>query len=193
MINKKLILTVGIISIFFISSLLIIPSNVQACSCVKPGTVEESKIKSDAVFEGTATSVKTSSQSLFRSSERAVKASFQVNEVWKGHVAPTLEVKTPESKDSCGYTFKVGERYLVYAKTTGKSLQALCSATLLHSEANQHIKLLGIGSLPPQPDIPVKKTESSFAQGWYIGLGGVAVVSLISVFYRQRKRSKSRT
>jgi len=193
--NKKQWISVGLAIALLVGSLFFIPSTVQACSCVKPGSVEESKIKSDAVFEGTATSVKASSIALFRSSEKAVKASFQVNEVWKGHVAPSIEVKTAQSEESCGYTFKEGERYLVYATTTGKSLEAICSATLLHSEANEHIKLLGIGSLPPQPQsgIIVQQTESSFSQGWYIALGSVAVISILLLLFRKQKRSKSRT
>ncbi|WP_054024846.1 hypothetical protein [Bacillus sp. FJAT-28004] len=190
---KKQWISVGLVLALFVGSLFFIPSTVQACSCVKAGSVEESKIKSDAVFEGTATSVKTSSITLFRSSEKAVKASFQVNEVWKGHVAPTIEVKTAESEESCGYAFKEGERYLVYATTTGKSLEALCSATLLHSEANEHIKQLGMGSLPPQPGITVQQTDSSFSLSWYIALSGVAVISLVSLLFSKRKQSKSRT
>ena len=44
-----------------------------------------------------------------------VTVSFQVSEVWKGPQPVTLEVSTSRDGASCGYPFKEGQEYLVYA------------------------------------------------------------------------------
>jgi hypothetical protein len=192
--RKKRWIGLGLAAALFASSLLFFPREASACSCVKSDSIQEITSRSDAVFEGTATSVKSSSLTLFRSPAKAVKASFQVNEVWKGHVAPTIEVLTANSSDSCGFEFQEGERYLVYAAATGKSMEvSLCSGTMLHSKANEHIAWLGSGSLPPQPSSDIQQTDDSLPRSIYLGIGALAVVMTGMIVYRKQKRSKSRT
>jgi hypothetical protein len=192
--SKKRWNMIWLITAVFASSMLFFPKETSACSCVRSDSIEEIKNKSDAVFEGTATSVKPSSLTLFRSSGKAVKASFQVNEVWKGHVTPTLEVLTASGSDSCGFEFQEGERYLVYAAATGKSMEvSLCSGTMLHSKANEHIAWLGNGSLPPQLGTDLQQADHSSSWKLYLAIGGLAAVLIGYVFYRKQKRFKSRT
>ncbi|WP_169082941.1 hypothetical protein [Paenibacillus sp. PL91] len=192
--SKKRWIGIWLAAAVFASSLLLFPRDASACSCVKPDSIQETISKSDAVFEGTATSIKPSSISLFPSQAKAVKASFRVNEVWKGHVAPTLEVLTANGSDSCGFEFQEGERYLVYAASTGKSMElSLCSGTMLHSEAHEHIEWLGSGSMPPQPSSANQQTDDSISKGLYIGIGAIIAVLIGFLVYRKQKGSKSRT
>ncbi|OBZ17016.1 hypothetical protein [Bacillus sp. FJAT-26390] len=185
---------IWLVAAVFAASMLFFPNDASACSCVRPDSIEEAKNKSDAVFEGTAKSVKPSSIALFRSSAKAVKASFQVNEVWKGHVTPTIEVLTASGSDTCGFVFQEGERYLVYAAATGKSMEvSLCSGTMLHSKANEHITWLGSGSLPPQPGSDLQQQEQSSPWKLYLVIGGLAAILVGYVYYRKQKRPKSRT
>ncbi|OMF24838.1 hypothetical protein BK133_22350 [Paenibacillus sp. FSL H8-0548] len=182
------------VSILISSSALLFPARAAACSCVKPGSVQEADVRSDAVFEGTVTKVKPTSARLLSSSVKAVKASFQVNEVWKGHVSPTIEVLTAEGSDSCGYEFVEGERYLVYATATGKALEVnLCSQTVLHSKADEQFMVLGSGSLPPQPNLEEQLSNDVFARNLIVFLSVIVAASSGLLLYRRYKGAKSRT
>lgn len=161
---------------------------------MKPGSVQESQARSDAIFEGTVTTVKSSTGLLSSSSAKAVKASFQVNEVWKGLVTPTIEVLTAAGSDSCGYEFVEGERYLVYAKATGKALEvSLCSQTVLHSKADEQFLVLGSGSLPPQPSVEDQLTSDGFTRSLILLLSVIIAASSGILLYRRHKGAKSRT
>lgn len=182
------------ISILISSSALLFPAPAAACSCVDPGSVEESQVRSDAIFEGTVTSVKSSTGLLSSSSAKAVKASFQVNEVWKGLVTPTIEIITTGGSDSCGYEFVEGERYLVYATATGKALEVnLCSKTVLHSKADEQFIALGSGSLPPQPSLEEQLTNDAFTRNLIIILSVIVAASSAILLYRRNKGTRSRT
>ncbi|MDQ8735286.1 hypothetical protein [Paenibacillus sp. LHD-38] len=193
MANKKIWMCIALILVLSTTGLFSFPTAANACICVKSDAVLENKSSSDAVFEGTATSVKASSLSVFRSDGKTIKASFQVNEVWKGHVAPSIEVLTADAEDSCGFAFKEGERYLVYATATGKSLVASCSATVLLSDAGEHIELLGSGSLPPQPDRVEQVVKDSNSGLFFLSIGAAAALAIIILFFCKRKQIKSRT
>jgi len=68
-------------------------------------------------------------------------ATFRVAEVWKGPEQETVEVTTALSDASCGYPFREGEGYLVYAS---EGLQAtLCSSTKPLSGAGADLEALG--------------------------------------------------
>lgn len=192
---KKRSIIVAIAAIIIAVSVVAAPRSALACSCVEPGSAQETMKRSDTVFEGTAISVKSLAPDLFRSSRSRVKASFQVNEVWKGHVAPQIEVLTAGSEDSCGYSFKEGERYLVYARATGSSLEAnLCSGTLLHQEAEEHIALLGSGSLPPHPSSEAQQQDDTPPRSIMIAsIAAVMAAAILFTLARSRKRLKSKT
>lgn len=193
MMNKKRWISIWLAAIVFAGSLLAFPREAWACSCAESGAVQENKSRSDAVFEGTAVSVKSSSFSLFGSPAKTVKAGFQVNEIWKGHVAPFIEVLTAGSGETCGYEFQEGERYLVYAAATGNSLEvSLCSGTILTSEANEQMTLLGSGSLPPQSDVANKQT-GEYPRSLYLSIGAVVVFALAFFLYRKCKQPISKT
>ncbi|WP_424765502.1 hypothetical protein [Paenibacillus sp. sgz302251] len=184
---------VCLIFMIIAGSILAFPKDVLACTCVDPGAVLERKDRSHAVFEGTVTAVKDSS-SLFLSSAKAVKASFQVHEVWKGQVAPTIDVLTAEGEENCAYPFLEGERYLVYARDIGNSLEAsLCSGTLHESESSEHLAFLGGGSIPPQLTEP--NTPKELATGLIILMIILLVgaTAAILIVYRKKKGFKLKT
>lgn len=192
-INRKYRICIVLFLFLSMTSLFTFPTAAQACKCVKSDAVLENKSSNDAVFEGTASSVKASTLSALRSGGKTIKASFQVNEVWKGLVTPSIEVLTAVNEDSCGFAFKEGERYLVFATATGKSLEASCSATVLHSEASGHYELLGSGSLPPQPASAEHTTAKSDSVPFIAPIGTAAAIAITIVLLRKRKQAKSRT
>ncbi|MDQ0116727.1 hypothetical protein [Paenibacillus harenae] len=173
--------------------LLSAPQMTYACSCVANGTVMDESARSDAVFEGTVVSMKPSGISLFQSSADAVKTTFHVNEVWKGLVTSDIAVISARSGESCGFEFKSGQRYLVYARETGKSLEvSLCSRTTPYSDAGEDIATLGKGSIPPAPTSGMNNKESSSYIIPLILL--LLLIGAVSFLYaRKRKRLKSGT
>lgn len=194
MLIKRCLISVGLAMVLIISSMLLGGTKASACSCAGTIAVEEAQAKSDAVFEGTVTAVKSSSMRLLNSPAKAVKANFQVNEVWKGHVAPTIEVLTAGSSESCGYEFKMGERYLVYATATGKSLEVnLCNGTVLHNQAEQQISLLGSGSLPPQASEGEQQSGETFVRNMILLFSVIIVGSAAALLYRKQRRTRSKT
>ena len=78
-----------------------------------------------------------------------VQVTVQVARVWKGPEYTTLVVHTAPGEASCGYEFKIGTEYLVYARGTEANLQtSLCSRTQLLSAASEDLKVLGEGTAP---------------------------------------------
>jgi hypothetical protein len=78
-----------------------------------------------------------------------VIATFAVNEVWKGSLSPTIELKTMMVPDSP--SFQIGMQYIVYAFGPPKDLSAWgCTGTADTREpfAKEQIKILGKGKLP---------------------------------------------
>jgi hypothetical protein len=84
---------------------------------------------------------------LVTSSADPVRVTFRVNTVWKGPQHTTLTVTTAQDSASCGYGFKGGENYLVYAGGFEDDLQVnLCSRTQLLSGAQEDLVALGEGN-----------------------------------------------
>ena len=69
---------------------------------------------SGAVFAGKVVSI-TKGEPTPRSGMPTDAVSFQVSEVWRGPEQETLEVSTHTQGAACGYNFKEGQEYLVYA------------------------------------------------------------------------------
>jgi len=79
---------------------------------------------------------------------------FKVERVWKGVSGTSVFVTTSPSETSCGYNFKVGNKYLVYAgKAKGQKYLStgLCSRT---SAAQKDLAALGKGRVPAQKPAP---------------------------------------
>lgn len=169
------------------------PQTTYACSCATSESVTDESGRSDAVFEGSVVSMKQSGISLFQSSADAVKTTFHVNEVWKGLVTSEIAVISARSSESCGFEFKSGQRYLVYARETGKSLEvSLCSRTTQYSDAGEDLTALGKGSIPPAPTSGSNNQgSSSFIIPLILLLLLIGAVTLL--YLRKRKRLKSRT
>jgi len=130
------------------------PKPAYACSCAMPESVAEELNRSDAVFDGTVVAAHRPKKwySLTQSSADPVTWTFEAHEIWKGKVASTIKVTSAQSSASCGYEFKEGARYIVYARSTGDSLDvSLCSRTVLQTAAASDLAELGSGSIPPKP------------------------------------------
>lgn len=127
---------------------------VYACSCVQPGSPSEELEKFPAVFAGTVVSVQHSYDPDGRSVTRDDRSTigFEVSTVWKGTVYEEMQITTPPTGGSCGFTFEEGEEYIVYAYDSpyveGGYTTGICSRTALLEQAQEDIDELGVGNAP---------------------------------------------
>jgi len=87
-------------------------------------------------------------------------AIFHVTHIWKGPLAPTIEVTAPEPELLCvgpepSY-FKVGNDLLVYARGSQKTGYGMdiCNRTRLAQDAKDDLNELGPGQEPPRQPEP---------------------------------------
>ena len=172
-----------------LGAVFLIPDCASACSCAMlPGSQKEivdgALADSEAVFSGEV--VKIDRPSPFKSSAALETDTFRVSEVWKGPEQETLEVHTALMGASCGYPFKEGQEYLVYAYTGKQGLQTdLCSQNKPLSKAEADLALLGNGGEKPKDGGEVlSDTSGSVSAGATVGLAGLALAASLLMVLR---------
>lgn len=128
--------------VFFVAVLL--PWAAHACSCIPPGSPEEEAARADHVFVGDVVSVRPiETLSWWRRFSIRIgltdpepegppeyTVSFRDVQAFKGARAGEFTVRTTDSGGLCGYPFKAGERYVVYAREhRGAPYAGICSLT----------------------------------------------------------------
>ena len=105
------------------------PKEVYACSCVEYDSIEEQISENistvDAIFIGTVTDIE-------EINEEELTVIFSVSHVWKGPQYKVLVVETynPETTAACGFPFRVGGAYIVFAYGSDYLLSTgTCTAT----------------------------------------------------------------
>ena len=133
---------------------LALPKTAYACSCAPPGSPAEALAEADAVFAGKVTAIRPLGQPPFRlSSADPAAVEFQISRVWKGPRREIATIETELSEISCGYEFKKGNTYIVYARG-GRT--GLCSRTSPAWRAFEDLVALGPGQEPVNlPDAKV--------------------------------------
>lgn len=104
-----------------------------ACSCIPPRPPNEAFADAHAVFEGKVVAVDDQSTALRKAWDalgeklgrnsgwedyerrHGFKVVFQVTKMWKGPVTKRLVLYTGRGGGDCGFPFKKGEVYVVYA------------------------------------------------------------------------------
>ena len=117
------------------AALLFLVDQASACSCYgqrqDPGFHPVMVYWSnDAVFTGQVTEITLTAPEQGYLSQKAVHFSF--DKAFKGVDGPTIDIITNPNTPSCGYPFKQGQRYFVYAKRDkdGKLKEFLCGPTV---------------------------------------------------------------
>ena len=116
----------------------------HACSCMQM-TPDEAFERADSVFVGEVTSYRVRRGLFGWSSIDPTTVKFTVSEVWKGPQQDSLTIRTVRSEVSCGFEFKEGLTYLVYAQD-GQT--GLCDRTALSIRASEDLAALGSGWKP---------------------------------------------
>ena len=100
---RRLVL-IGLVVFAFVQ---LSPTEGVACSCVDY-PLRDAWRDAEAVFSGWVVSISPSSEPGYLDVE------VHVTTVWKGVRTSTVHVYTWETEAGCGYTFEVGEEYLVF-------------------------------------------------------------------------------
>jgi hypothetical protein len=116
-----------------------------ACTCApSKGPAEDLELAA-AVFSGKVVEIRRHRQSadIFA----RVEAVLRVERVWKGAGGATVSVFTASHSATCGYGFKQGRTYLVYAHkdAEGRLSTGICSRTRRLKDAGEDLKELGAG------------------------------------------------
>jgi hypothetical protein len=134
--NKPAWLKLTLLLTAFSFALHLMTIDTLACSCVKGLTIKEEFERTDFVFIGDVIEITPGSQArvvlpigLSSKSEwrldnyEVLIVTFQVSEWLKGDGQSTCQTITAPHTAACGYPFKVGQRYLVYADNWKKEAE----------------------------------------------------------------------
>ena len=127
----------------------------RMCSCVLPkdarSYVDLMSQQADVVLAGRVTEIRWKVAPIDSAHPDSrtwfVLAVFAPSTSWKGAVADTVIVWTPEESGPCGYPFEEGQRYLVFAtRRDSVSLRSgLCTGTQSLADARKYLRVLGRG------------------------------------------------
>jgi len=180
---KRLVLALIVAASF----LIVDPNRAFACSCAPPGPPTDELAKSSAVFAGKVVALDVPT-GLVISSADPVRVTFQVYTVWKGPVHNTLVVTTARGGASCGYEFKQGQEYLVYARGAETALAvSLCSRTRLLSAADEDLATLG-AAIALTAESPDPSARGPSYPALVIVSGGTGIVLVIAAIVAIKKR-----
>jgi hypothetical protein len=100
------------------------PEPASACSCAPPGSPCESAWQAEAVFVGHVVSIESTSVS-------GRRAQLAVVEPFRGIRSSQVTLATGSGGADCGYPFRIGESYVVYAyrSPAGELATSSCSRT----------------------------------------------------------------
>jgi hypothetical protein len=174
----------------------LLPDCASACTCaVWPGSQQEQAERalnqSTAVFSGEVLDVEERPPtSMFGIRMLSSGVTLRASEVWKGPQRETLEVHTPRHGASCGYPFKEGQEYLVYAYGKEAPFKVdLCSETKLLSEASADLEALGNGETVGEGGGVLSDTSGGFPRLEIVGILGLAVAAVSLVFLMRLVRT----
>jgi hypothetical protein len=155
-----------------------------ACECIqgRPGPCT-ALTQTGAVFVGRVVGIIRSGES--NTFFTGLTVHFAIEQSFKGLsvTQKTVEVKTGANGGDCGYDFKQGQRYLVFAtRSSGALHTSICSNTQPASEAEDDIELLNaLVSGRPETrlfgriELLEEKTEASPADMKSLPLAGIRV------------------
>src|SRR5262245_1845839 len=164
--------------------------DVWACSCPMSGPQCQSVFQTDAIFAGTLRNISPLPEDDLPPPPpgsmripRTLSVDFADVQMFRGGPTAVISVLTPGSGPACGYQFKQGERYLVYAsrQRDGKQLvTGICSRTRLLADAAEDLRFLQTLSNPSREGARVYGTinhgERDLASGEGRDYGPVAGV-----------------
>jgi hypothetical protein len=163
----------------------LLPDCAYACSCA-PASTQRYISGSGAVFSAVVVEVEEGppTKMMGTSGIRSSRVTLRASEVWKGPQRETLEVSTPRDGATCGYHFKEGQEYLVFAYTEKQGLVVdSCNGTRRLAEAEAALKVLGIGEKPAGGGV-LSDTSGGASVRAMMGVAGLALAASVLAMVR---------
>jgi hypothetical protein len=137
--------------VFFALGLTLLAGEATACDCRGGITPCQEYFEASAVFVGvvTGSSRATLDQGDHQFPQRLFQ--FRLEQAYRGIAGKEVSVITGMGNGDCGYDFRVGEKYLVYAFRTSdnKLSTSICTRTRLFSEAQEDLDYIrGLSTAP---------------------------------------------
>jgi hypothetical protein len=150
---KKMILALTLLIVFSCLSALI-PSRSYACSCETQTDPVKAVEASKVVFAGKVLAIKNKVLDIEGILDQEVAVLFDVAQSWKGQSQTQVIVLTRLGSPSCGYSFEVGQSYLVFASEYDHNDREIgtssCSLTEELTSATEKLAKMGPGIKPTE-------------------------------------------
>lgn len=149
------------LSVVFILSFmsLVVPSKSYACSCALQTDPIKAVERSKVVFSGKVLAIEPQVLDINGILDHKIAVHFDVEKSWKGMNQTQAIVLTNLGEPSCGYTFQLGEPYLVFAYDYNFKENMLetssCSLTKKLTNATLELSKMGQG-IDPIEDVSLK-------------------------------------
>lgn len=170
-----------------------IPSNAYACSCVEPVSVQDELSRSESVFSGRVLEVKEERTNRYLSNA----VLFEIGQIWKGRSESQIMIHTGSGDGDCGFDFKKGEEYLVYANPSSmygnkeQLVTIICDRTNELAQAEEDLAILGEGKIPIK-QVDLKREFNRLSLGtWVSVLGIVFIVVVAFLIWRRARKLRS--
>lgn len=121
------------------------PRTAAACDCIPTSASSEGLKTSTLVFAGTVLEKTRVSIPQVHEDYKEFRIKFHVKRYWKGDPAKVIELRTPASPKGCGFDFRKGQSYLVYAVGEFVPLVTTCTRTILLSSSRSENDQLYLG------------------------------------------------
>jgi hypothetical protein len=115
-----------LINIFLVLTMV---ENLLACDCWPVASAHEALKSSTLVFEGEVVQLQRFGLDTLKAEYKEFAVKLRKIKVWKGSSDDYYIVRTPAEKSDCGFEFKMGESYVVYAVGSPIPLVTKCSRT----------------------------------------------------------------
>ncbi|NOU65299.1 hypothetical protein GC096_14760 [Paenibacillus sp. LMG 31461] len=154
-----------------ISMGLVLPSKSYACSCAMQPDPIKAVEQSKAVFSGKVLAIEPKVLDINGILDHKIAVHFAVEKSWKGMNQTQAIVLTNLGEPSCGYTFGLGETYLVFAYDYDYKENMLqtssCSLTKKLTDATSELSKMGQGADPIENvSLKDKMDTMAFTNKW---------------------------
>jgi hypothetical protein len=172
----------GLVLSLALAFMAIAPRPAAACSCAEPPPPNEALADSDAVFMGEVVETRTVGDG----PTGELIARMAVEEVWKGDVTETVEVRTGPDSAMCGYHFTSGSRDLIYAgqRDDGSFTTHLCTRSAPVEHADEDLAAFGDGS---QPHAGEQLVADGSTWPWATTAAALALLLIVGIAWRIRR------
>jgi hypothetical protein len=109
-------------------------NSVFACECHSRNNFEHEFSFSKSVFVGEVVEIDKSTSDAI--------VTLKVEKIWKGNKSETIVIRTNNQGKACGFSFKQGEKYLIYAYDDGVLRTSICTRTTEIKSAGNDLKEL---------------------------------------------------